>query len=170
MPREAADFEWRLLCDDEDDAYEWRVERLQRRVNHFGVWTDARVVRCKKNGKDRTFPSVNYRTRGDRVDLSIEVPPLGHTSRRAFFHRVVAFAWQSHRCGQEGGDWEPLDFDDWSDFDPALYEVDHGGGVVDDSVRVTHTEVLIDRLAIVTPRRNKELEIERKGLKRRRLK
>jgi len=178
MPRESAEFPHEWLCDDPDPEYEWRVERLGRKTSHHGVWTDARVVRCKENGTDRFLPKLFYVTSpgGSRTDLAVEVPPLGHSSRRALFHRVVAFAWKGDRCGHvnrrdpTNGTWKPLNLEDWSDFDPRKYQVDHGGGVVDTSVRVTTAEVFIDRLAIVTPERNRELEVERHGWKRRRLK
>ncbi len=164
MPRESATFEWRPLVRDGRD-FQYIVEKLKRPYFKLGVKTNARIIRCNMDGKERTEPSYNARQKAYRTDLQVDIPALGATGRWAFFHRVVAFAWHPNKVQEEGGSWRDLyttKRKTWHNFDPYLYEVDHGQN--------GPGEVFIENLSIVTPARNKELERERKGLKRRRLK
>ena len=94
MPREAGNFEWRPLCRDGRD-FQYIVEKLTRPFFKNGIKTNARIIRCNMDGKERSEPSYSSRAKAYRTDLKVDIPALGATGRYVYFHRVVAFAWHT---------------------------------------------------------------------------
>jgi hypothetical protein len=141
----------------EDGGDVWLVERLSKphTVGDGDIRTDARVIRTSPGGL-RSVRGLRYKYTSYRCDLELHRLPWA-TGGRAYFHRVVAFAWRGPTYQDVGG--VEVDFPGgsenytWAAFEASGLQVDHGPK--------GPGRVLVGDLTICTRARNAELERQR---------